>query len=149
MSKSDVQSLTILAVSVGAVVTIEEDKLADKFMPAILWAREAGSGVVDSWPIRGDNDKIVRACFLHCKKLHRDFERAVELYSGICLISLAQLLLTDLQERIKDKAKLEIIEPLSEAIDGIHDLVDPDGDRYEAYAEAERLATIVKGQIEF
>ena len=67
----------------------------------------------------------------------------------MCLVSLSQILLTDLMERVRDTCKLAILEPLVEAVNGLADLLDPYGDKFEVYEEADRLAKLVYKEIDF
>lgn len=149
MAKSDIQSQVILAVVTGAIITVEEAGIAEGELPAILYAREVGDKAFRQWPETGNPKKNLLACTNHCKNLAEKLDKASDEHSPLVLISLSQLLLTDLMERVKNKKKLRILEPLREAVDGIHNLLDPKGQHYDVFEYAEELARAVKNEIEF
>jgi hypothetical protein len=149
MSRSSIQTMTIMAVATGAVVTMEENGIAGDVLPAVLYAREVADHCLDQWPETGSPEKNLRACVAHCRNLGEPLYDAEQLYTPLCLTSLAQLLLTDLAERLRDPEKLDLLQPVIEAIDGIHNLVDPAGNRFDVYEEADRLAGLVKMEIGF
>lgn len=149
MSRASIQTMTIMAVAAGALVTMEESGLAGDLLPAVLYGRDVANRCMDGWPETGSPRKNLAACIAHCERMADELYKSADLYSPLCLTSLAQFLLTDLQERVSDQDKLDLLDPVIEAIDGIHDLADPDGDKYDVYAEAERLAGVVKQEIGF
>ncbi len=149
MSKSDIQTQTILAVATGAIITVEENGMAANEMPAIVYAREVSNECYRKYPETGNPSKNAAAVFNHCYNLREKLDAASDKFSPLILISISQLLMTDLMEKVKDKNKLKLLEPVSEAIDGIHNLLDPDGKHIDVYEEAEKLCNYVKEEIGF
>ncbi len=144
MSKLDIQTQTILAVATGAIITVEENCMGANEMFVIVYARYASSECYRKYP-----SKNADAVFDHCYNLREKLDAASDKFSPLILISISQLLMTDLMEKVKDKNKLKLLEPVSEAIDGIKNLLDPDGKHIDVYEEAEKLRDYVKEEIGF
>jgi hypothetical protein len=149
MSKADIQTQTILAVVTGAITTVKEEKLHKKELPAILYAEDVANKSFAEYPETGNPAINVMAVYEHCKNMRDELDGSAEKFSPLVLITLSQLLLTDLMERLNNKYKLSLLEPVTEAVDGIHDLLDPGGKHIDIYEEAERLCEIVKKEIGF
>jgi len=149
MARSDIQTQTILAVATGSIMTVKCSTLLNNELPAILWAEEVGNKSFREYPETGDPAKNLKAVYNHCENLRHHLDPACDEFSPLVLITLSQLLLTDLMERVKDKHKLALLEPVAEAVDGLHDLLDPDGRHIDMYEEADRLCKIVKEEIGF
>ena len=149
MSSATVQSFVILAIATGAIITVEERGLAPDEMPAILYAKEVGDKAFRKFPEMGNPKKNLAKTYQHCENLRDRLDSAADEYSPLILITISQILLTDLMEKIKDKSKLELLEPLAEAVDGIHDLLDPDWRHIDVYEKADDLVAEIKKEIGF
>lgn len=147
MSKSTIQSLTILAVATGAIKSIVEANIAGPAAPTIMYLEERAQEVINRWPEVGNPQKNMLGVQRHIHNIHNELDSAAEIFSACCLGMLAQELLILLYERIRDKQKLELIDELLESINAAVDIYDPQEQQGESRAEAERLSSIIKEEI--
>ena len=150
MSKANVQSFVILALANGTMILMEEDdKLVPDYLPTVLYISMVAKEAIDSWPENGDPHKTTDKCIKHCKRLQSHFDNASDLYTPLCLIYLANHLLNDLDEKIIDPKKKELLAPVMEGLLGLAEKLDPFGDKFEMYEYTEKLADIVREEIGF
>lgn len=147
MSSASIQSLTILAVVTGSIITIEEDDLSGDAAPTIAYLRELAQTNINRWPETGNQRKNTIACMSHCQALSKSLEASAKLYTACCLGMLSQLLLIELRDVVRDPVKLNIIDELLECVNTAVDIYDPGEKNEESRAEAERLVDIVKKQV--
>jgi len=136
----------ILSVVAGAVISAE-DAIEEALLPTVLYAKDTATATFRDWPETGSRRKNYTQALAHINNVKSDLDSADAQLPGILLVTLAQFLLTDLSERVSTKRKLQLIEPLAEAIDGLHDLLDPEGENLTAFAEAEKLEKVVFQEI--
>lgn len=140
MSKASKQSLALLAVATGAMIMIENEALDDSVMPTVLYSRETLEHCVHVFPVVPHNE-TKGAEWMH-EKLSGWQDRINELegnWTAIILVSIAHQIISDLCDRIRAPHKLKILRPAEEALAGLSDQIDPEGDQYAAYEKADEL----------
>jgi hypothetical protein len=147
MSKAAVQSFTILAIANGCAITMRDYGIAGKAEPIIIYLCDLIKEKIDKWPETGNPNKTTLACINHCKALKNDIESSASIYTACCLGMLAQYLLIELRDLIRDKVKLSAIDEILECFNNAVDIYDPHEKDGAARDEAMRLVFVVKNQI--
>lgn len=150
MSKAERQTIALLAVVSGSLDTIEEFNLDSVNMPTILYAKDQCNEAIYHYPCSDSPDKLLKFIKECLTAYDLKLKNLPTLnYNSILLINICSIILNDVTERIRDKTKLEIIEPTKEAIVALHDRIDPLGINYEDYELADNLIQIMYKLIKF
>jgi hypothetical protein len=147
LSKADVQSFTILAIAAGAVKTIILENIHGDAGPTIMYLEGLMEKKINEWPESGNPRKNTLACVEHCENLKDHFDSSAEFYTARCLGMLAQTLLVELRDVVKNRWKLNTIDELLECVNKAVDVYDPGESDVEARTEADRLCSLVKSEI--
>ena len=151
MSRSSVQSLTILAVVTGSIQSIIDANIAGDAAPTILYLKDRAQEVVNKWPESGDPQKNMKRITRHIHNIKDQLDSAVDIYSACCLGMLAQELLVLMFERLRDEKKLALIRELLESVNNAIDIYDPkeidSATDSETRKEAERLCQVIQTEI--
>ena len=150
MSKAGRQSVVLLAVVLGVVSTIESCNLSPELSPTTLYTKEVAFKAASEFPVLHENNRT--SLWVHEKvKAYDDvlLKRASTKYHAPLLAYMGIRIITDLQEKISNKSKLAIVEPLWEALTGLHNALDPKGDQYDDYELADSLIEELYELIEF
>jgi hypothetical protein len=139
MSKASRQSITILALVNGILKTIDHYNLAKELNATVLYTLDVCKDIVIRFPESGNKQKNLKWMTSKIEEANLILNRDNDPYTLICLVSLAHILITDLIERIKDPVKLNMLEPLEEAIYALSDMIDPEKDQFKAYEEADMI----------
>jgi hypothetical protein len=129
----------MIAMVTGVFITIDEYDLADEIAPTIQYGLSVCNTCMETFPETGDRNKNGAWCHAKLQEIENEFNKADSLYSLIVLISMATHIMEDLTARIKDPVKLKLLEPIHEAVTGVSMQIDPEGDCFAAYEEADRL----------
>ncbi len=149
MSKASKQTISMIAMVNGVFITIDNYKLAPEIDATIQYGLEVCYGCMNTFPETGDRYKNGEWCKLKLEEIEDYFNQADSLYSMIVLTSMATHIMEDLTNKIKDPAKLALLEPVHEVVIGVSEQIDPKGDCYDAYEEADRLLKRFYSVIEF
>lgn len=149
MSKASRQSIALLAIVKGVILTIQEYKLAPELDATILYALDVCEGCVSKFPETGNPNKNMKWMTERIHMIDDDLNKSNSIYSMITLTNLAHHIVTDLQECINDSTKLDLIKPVGEVIEGLSDQIDPIKDCFEAYEEADRILDKLYRYLEF
>lgn len=149
MSKASRQSVAMIAMVNGVFITIDSYDLAPEISATIQYGLEVCGGCMHTFPETGDRHKNGLWCRSKLSEIEEEFNKANSLYSMIVLTSMATHIMEDLTERINDPVKLDLLEPIHEVVQGVSEQIDPNGDQFDAYEEADRLLTIFYNKIEF
>ena len=148
MSLFDKQSLAILSVAHGAVLSIKNNynlgpSFLSKVADADLLFKEAGQ----QWPTKSDQG--VTTWMLEKLNKWAAKERAVNgSWEVLGLAAVAMQALTDLDERVSFKARrqggmhieqAELLGPIFPAVQEIMDEIDPRGTRFDLYQSSDRM----------
>lgn len=150
MSKASNQTITLLAVINGIFITIDDWKLAPELAPTVDWGMEICKECIEKFPETGNPQKNYKWMQ---NKLRESEEflgtKAGNLYSSIVLSAIANHIITDLMERIKDPKKLELLIPIDEVVQGLNFQLDPKGSAFDAYEEADNHLSKLYKLLEF
>ena len=138
MSLASKQSIALLAIINGIFITIDHFKLSQEQTPTVDYALTVCEECILAFPETGN--KKSNLIWMQRKIQETDkFLRKENgnLYTSIVLTALANHIVTDLIERIKDPVKLKILEPLVEVVNGMNEQLDPNGNKFDAYEEAD------------
>lgn len=138
MSQASRQSLSLLALVHWCFVTINDFELAPELAHTIQYGVEVSERCILDFPETGDRDKNSKWIKEKIALIDADLTKNDSLYTAIVLIQLSDQIVTNLCEKIRDKAKLKRIEIVDEVISAVSDKID-DGFNYDAYEEADRL----------
>lgn len=147
MSRASNQSKVLISFINSVFITIEDYKLTPELEHTVLYGKELALKCIDTFPESGKFHKNTRWMV---EKIHEIDEILNKYsknatYSAILLVSIAEQVCTDLMEKIKDKNKLQLLEPLHEAINGLSDQIDPLGIHFLDYEKAaEEISLIYK-----
>jgi len=139
MSRASRQTISMIAMVNGVFLTIDNYKLAPEVDATVQYGLEICYHCMDTFPETGDRHKNGLWCKKKLEEIEDEFNKANSLYSMIVLTSMATHIMEDLTERIGDPVKLDLLEPISEVVTGMSEQIDPKGDQFEAYEEADRL----------
>lgn len=149
MSKASRQAITLLAVVNGVFITMDSYELAPELTPTIDWGMEVCKQCVSKYPETGDPKKNFKWMQNKLQLIDKDLNGREDIYTMIVLTSIASHIMSDLEEMIRDKAKLALIEPVAEVVQGVSAQIDPKGDCFDAYEEADRLLKRIYEHLEF
>lgn len=149
MSKASRQSISLLAVVHGCFTTIQEFNLAPELAPTIHYGVEVSGKCIKNFPETGDREKNLKWMVDKIHRIDDDLNKSESVYTMIVLTSLSHQIITDLSEKIKDKAKLERLEVVEEVIYSVSDIIDPKKDKFSAYEEADRILNRLYSYLEF
>lgn len=149
MSKASRQTLSMIAMVNGIFITIDEYELAPEIEATIQYGLEVCNMCMADFPETGDRYKNEAWMKSKLTEVEKEFNKSGSLYSTIVLTSMATHMMEDLTERIKDPVKLKLLTPVHEVVAGVSAQIDPKGDQFEAYEEADRLLTKFYGIIGF
>lgn len=147
MSKADIQAWTILAVTTGAIKTINIENIGGPAAETTLYLEGVADSIIKQWPETGNQQRNTRKIHEHCMNLQEDLDSAVDIFTACCLGILAQNLLVNLRDRVNNRFKIGLIDELLESINGAIDIYDPDEKREGERREAERLCSLVLKEI--
>lgn len=143
MSKATTQTIGLLAVISGSLKTIYNAKLMPKFDSATLYAIDTVDGLIKKYPITGDEMKMREQVEDGMKQYDKILNSMTnKRFNAPLLTAMAIHVCGDLMLRIKDKKKLEVLEPIREAVIGLNELIDPKGQCIEEFDDGEELVTI-------
>ena len=149
MSLASRQSITLLAIVNGVFITMDDYGLAPELTPTIDWGLEVCHQCVTEFPETGDPGKNLRWMQAKLDLVDKDLSGRADIYTMIMLTSIASHIITDLLEWIKDESKLALIDPVAEVVCGLSDQIDPKGDCFQAYEEADSILRKIYSHLEF
>ncbi len=149
MSRASRQTIAMIAMVNGVFLTIDNYKLAPEIEATIQYGIDVCYKCMDAFPETGDRQKNGAWCTKKLEEVENDFNKADSLYSMIVLTSMATHIMEDLTARINDPVKLNLLAPIAEVVTGMSEQIDPQGDQFEAYEEADRLLHKFYGVIGF
>lgn len=117
--------------SVTAKETMEE------YASLVDYGMQVCDEAISKYPIQGDTSKNKKRMLAVLKEVDSVLNGGDNMHSVVELVYMAHLILEALKERVRDPVKLEIIEPVYEAVNSFDDFINPDGDEYECMDEAE------------
>ena len=140
MSKSTNQTLALLSVVAGCLATMRHTNAFSRTDMKELVSdtyRETGE-VIKQWPCTGNEQKN---CKWITERVHGQWSPFImadkDRYSTAILAAICERIISDLQERIKDKRKLLMLAPLVEPLKTIHNFADPEGRNFPAYQKSD------------
>jgi hypothetical protein len=150
MSKANRQTIALLAIVSGAMHTVEHFNLDADNISIVLYAKDVCDECVKRFPCSGNEAKNQKWICDRMEEYDKELIKMVdEHYSTVLLTSMCSQIITDLTERIRDVYKLGLIEPVKEAVQALHDRIDPTGDKFSEYERADRLLDIAYKIFEF
>lgn len=149
MSKASRQTISMIAMVNGVFITIDNYNLAPEIDATIQYGLEICNDCMTAFPETGNRYKNGLWCKKKLGEIEKYFNNADSLYSTIVLTSMATHIMEDLTAKIKDPVKLALLEPVYEVVVGVSDQIDPKGNCFDAYEEADRLLKRFYSVIEF
>ncbi len=149
MSQASKQSIALLAVIHGCFKTIDSYELAPELTPTIHYGLEVSEKCIHDFPETGNQEKNLKWMVdkIHC--IDDDLNKSESVYTMIVLTSLSHQIITDLSEKIQDRAKLKLLEVVEEVIYAVSDQIDKKKDQFSAYEEADKILNKLYGYLEF
>lgn len=143
MSQASYQAVGLLALISGCMDTIYKFRLAPEHDPVTIYTQEVCDKMVGMFPTTGKEHKL--QSFIDSRM--NIYDKALtmmpeEKYDASLLTAMAIHILLDLKAKIRDPKKLELIEPIYEAVVSLNELVDPNGKRIEEFERGEYLVSI-------
>ncbi len=139
MSLATRQSVALLSIVYSVFTTIKQYNLAPELEATILYGIDTTEKCIINFPGTGDNrksEKWIREK-IHC--IDDDLRQSESVYTMIVLVSLSNQILADMMQKIRNRTKLEMLEEVNEITISISNKIDPKGDQFEAYEEADKL----------
>jgi hypothetical protein len=149
MSKASRQTISLLAMVNAVFITIDSYGLAVELAPTIEYAKDICEKCIIKFPESGSSSKNMDWMHAKMKTAKPHFDKPNSPYSMIVLMVIAQHIVNDLQECINDPVKLNLIEPIAEVVFTVNGTIDPKGDQFEAYEEADKLLATLYHILEF
>lgn len=152
MSKADNQSITMLLVIISCMAAVQR---ANSFArvdikEAVAEAKEAAEKVVHQWPVMGNDRKI--AAWVHSRLLGWEllFEEGTLKIEGVpAVTAICELILTDLEDRIKNTHKLKLLKSIGDKLYVIRQFVDAEGRHFPSYEDADKALVELKELVEW
>ena len=143
MSLSTRQTMSIIAMTSGCMSTIEANGLADHVLPTALYIKDEADKTLVAFNELATGDLGKNYKWMQAKveewnayiRTHVDSKISAIVLTQMCLLALDELLIY----HVRDPRKIRLLLPLEEALKGLSDQLDPNGDAYAAYAEAEEV----------
>lgn len=145
MARANNQTIALVALISGCLTTINDYTLDKASLPLTLYAKDACDTCVLAYPADGNDQKNVRWISGGMNKFDKKLnDRPDEKYDASLLTAMCSQILTDLKDKITDKKKLELIEPVAEAINALSDKLHPPGsqDGFQDFERADELLEI-------
>ena len=140
MSKAGKQSVALLAMVTGMMKTVVDFDMIDEEMSIAVYAHEVAFKCTTKFPITNDNAKNNEWIQDRVRKFDAFLVAQKDLkYHAILITNLALTTLTDLTEKIRDKDKLEMIEPVIEAVQALYTALDSKMNNDAAYELTDAL----------
>ncbi len=147
MSRADSQSICLLAACNAGMVTIMQRQVGS---PDLIKHIEAVAAIVapaiQGWP--GDDRDNGRA-YDWLKRWALEIDQADQQPPMRALVAMSYQSLTDLYERLKNKKKKGILEPIFPALQAVDDWFDAKGTAWNHYETADRIMVSMYRIIEF
>ncbi len=147
MSKASRQSLVLLAIVNGVFLTAAECEEAAACMATIEYGKDISTRLIHAYPETGDAGKNMRWMTERLHQADYCLNRRVP-YTLVQLVSIGQMIMADLSGMIRDRRKLDMLEPVIEALDGLSDQLDPEGSRFADYKAADLTLRELYGILE-
>lgn len=153
-SRSIRQTVAILAAVTGALETILNEELVSspevttmvkEARAAAVQATRAYPGLEDAVQAQKDQQWVLE----RMQPWALAISRIPMEFSLMVLIATAYQGVVDVVERVHDQKKQALLLPLLEAVKKLSDWCDPAGNRFEVYAEADRVLSALYKEIEF
>jgi len=149
MSNASRQSLALLAVIYGCFSSMKEYALSPELSPTIEYGLEVSERCINEFPETGNTLKNTKWITEKIHQIDDDLNKSKSVYTMIVLTQLAHQIVTDLSEKIRDKAKIKRIEVIEEVIYAISDQIDKKKDKFEAYEGSDRIAKKLYNRLGF
>lgn len=133
MSRATRQTVLLLSTIAGIFITMGENAPDAEFMPTVEYGRTVAVNAARAIPETGDREKNDRWMLKAVTEMEKFLNCRTEKYSFQYLVFLAACIIDDLMQKTKNKQKLEILEPVQEAVFGLQEQVDPSGTLVEVY----------------
>lgn len=152
MSKATRQAMAMLAVASGCMGTIEVGHLADHVLPTVLYIKDLADQSLVAYTKLATGSQHKN--FLWMESKTEEWNAAVRnrqdsTISAIVLTQMPMLALDELLiHYVRDPRKIALIFSVHQALQGLLEQLDPDGEQVEAYHESlevlERFFTILE-----
>jgi len=142
MSLAYKQTICLLSMVSGNMGTIEKVNSSPQSIPTVLYIKDISDQAIQSLT----NNDLDMKSYNWCKSKIDAWDAYVvnlgDIHVSIVLAQMALNAIDNLILMIRDKHKLSLLIPIHEALKGLSDQIDPIGEYYEAYDEAN--ATLVR-----
>ena len=143
MSQASKQTIGLLALISGCMKTIYDFRLAPEHDPVTLYTQEVCDKMVGMFPITGPEHKLQSWLESHMVIYDKALTlMPAEKYNAALLTAMGIHILLDLKNKINDPKKLELIEPIYEAVVSLNDLLDPSGKKIAEFDRGEYLVSV-------
>ena len=139
MSLATNQAMCMLAVASGCMETIAVHYPDDPLLPTVLYVKEIADDAITKYPATGDPRKNLRWMEDKVKQWSNGIRNLKPTWVKIVLIQMPLLATEDLLTKLRNPEARQLVEPVTEALRGLSDKLDPDGDEWSAYKEAEQV----------
>lgn len=137
------ESILLLGIINGVLISFDKNGLLEDLAPTIKYGMSLCDRVLQALPGNDRRATDLRPCQDVMRKVSLALNREGEFFPTPVLVHIGQTLCVDLLEEVTDPEKRELLGEIQELMDAISDAVDPYGDNYAAYEEADQsLKTI-------
>lgn len=139
LSRSVTQPLLLLSVVAGCMVVMHRNRHFSRvdMKKLVLDTYSDINDIIMKWPSSG-NEKKNAAWIEERRKEWFEFinEDQTVHYNLQTLAAVCDRIITDLQDRIKDRYKLSLLKRIEEPLKRIHQFADPDGRNFPAFEQS-------------
>lgn len=139
MSLATKQAMCMLAVVSGCMSTIEHHYPDDPLLPTVLYTKELADDAIIKYPATGDPRKNLKWMEDRVQAWSNGIRNLKPTWVKIVLTQMPLLATEDLLLKVRNPEVRLLIKPVTEALRGLSDALDPEGDQWDAYKEAEQV----------
>ena len=139
MSLATNQAMCMLAVASGCMETINEHYPDDPLLPTVLYVKELADNAIIKYPATGDPRKNLKWMEDKVQAWSNGIRNLKPTWVKIVLTQMPLLATEDLLTKLRNPQAVSLVQPVTEALRGLSDALDPEGDQFDAYEEAEKV----------
>lgn len=141
MSKATNQTVTLLSIMAGIMKTLRETQAFGRvdMQQALDTAFQDICDAVLLWPCSGDEVKNLAWRQARFTEWTQFVEEDKSEYNTAMMLSICDRIVCDLQARIKDPQKLQVIQQLAEPVNAFMQYSDPLGQNFPAFESSGRI----------
>lgn len=144
MSKATRQVMMAIAYLDAGCKLILKYKVREDIHPTILWLQDEIETLVNHLPeVTNTDRRVIERVGKKMQVFDNDVETLEEDKLAVAVIHMSHVMFTDILEKVKDKKKIEVIQPIMDAIDILFNTLDENGEMFDAFEFTDEVLAVV------